>query len=63
MKRKELVSECITNAMQGDLFPLMNLIDWLLTEKHLSAHQILVLGERQFGIPRQMTLDTIKYFQ
>lgn len=63
MKRKEMISMCLMDALHGDLFPLMGLIDWLLTEKHLTVTRIMDLGERHFGIPRQTTFDTIKYFQ
>ena len=63
MKKVEVVQSALLDAMSGDLFPLMNLLDYLLYDKQIPLERLLEFAEKKFVLPKEITLETVKYFQ
>lgn len=62
MKRTTMIRICLNDACNGELHPLMGLIDWLVVDKGISLERIVRIANRKFGIPVTTAIATLDFF-
>lgn len=57
MNTSELIREVTRDAMKGDLFPLMGMIDYLVIDEKYSLERVIKFGTRTLHLPEEKILD------
>lgn len=59
MKRHELIATILTDAAQGDLFPLLGMLDYLMQDCNIPMWRLQGIARRRFHLSDETTRDLI----
>lgn len=61
MKRIEIVSLALIDAVNGDLTTISGLLDYMVYDCHVPLERLMRIAKRQFKIPESCLIELLSY--